>query len=753
MGLEKERRLGPYTIVAPLGAGGRGEVYRALDRRLERHVALKVLPPQLSREPQALAWFEREAKVLAALSHPHILTIFDVGTEHDVSFVVTELLEGETLRTRIARQPIAWRESVGIARDIARGLAAAHSRGVVHRDLKPENVFIATGGLVKILDFGLARMEQPPEASDPSATILSDPELAGTVPYLSPEQLRGKMADARSDIFSFGCTLFEMVTGSQPFSGATQAETIAAILRDPTPSIRAAAPDAPESLDALVRACLEKAPDARLQSAADVLTALGAVSSDAGATAPSHGRATHGIASIAVLPFEDASGSADTEYLCDGLTDRIIDALSQLPGLRVMARSTVFRYKGRGVTPHSIGRDLGVQTILTGRVTNRGDVVSMQIELVDTNDGARLWGAEHTAETHDLLGLLERVAVQVPAQLRLKLLPREEERMRRRPTESENAFRLYLQGRFYLSKRTQSGLLRALELFEQALQEDALFPLAHSGLAEAYALLGGFLYLPASEAYSKARIEVTRALELDPNLAEAHATLAMVKYRYEWDWSGCEREFRLALQTNPSYAMAHSWYAVFLVLMQRFEAGLASMDAALALDPMSVVQQWTRGYILYYTRDFDAALQQHRQALAMDPTFARVHVDAGIIHALRGDYRLAIEEVQKAASLLEDNPGLLASLGYVYALAGDRDEAHRILADLAARSKRRPVSPFTVALIHVGLGDVDAAFEWLGRSLEQREDALVSLKVNPRIDPLRGDPRLDALMRRVGLPE
>ena len=753
MGLEKDRRLGPYTIVTPLGAGGRGEVYRALDRRLERHVALKVLPPQLSRDPQALAWFEREAKVLAALSHPHLLTIFDVGTEGDVSFVVTELLEGETLRQRIARQPFAWRDSVAVARDIARGLAAAHSRGVIHRDLKPENVFVAAGGLVKILDFGLARMEQPPESSDPAATILSDPVLAGTVPYLAPEQLRGSVADARSDIFSFGCVLFEMVTGSQPFSGATQAEIIAAILRDPTPSIRRAAPDAPESLDAIVRACLEKAPEARLQSATDLLGALDAVSENAGAIAAStRARPAQEVASIAVLPFEDTSGSADTEYLCDGLTDRIIDALSQLPGLRVMARSTVFRYKGRGVAPQSIGRDLGVQTILTGRVTQRGGVVSMQIELVDSKDGAHLWGTEHTAEMHDLLGLLERVAGQVPAQLRLKLLPREEERMRKRPTESEDAFRLYLQGRFYLSKRTQSGLRRALELFEQALQEDARFPLAHAGLADAYALLGGFGYLPAAEAYSKARIEVTKALDLDPNLAEAHTTLAMVKYRYEWDWSGCEREFRLALQANPSYAMAHSWYAVFLALMQRFDAALANMDAALALDPMSVVQHWTRGYILYYTRDFDAALRQHQQALVLDPMFARAHVDVGIIHALRGDFRLAIDEVQTAAGLLEDNPGLLASLGYIYALAGDHDEAHRILADLAAHSKRRPVSPFTVAFIHVGLGDADTAFDWLGRSLEQREDALVSLKVNPRIDPLRGDPRLDALMRSVGLP-
>ena len=749
MGLETDRQLGPYMIVAPLGAGGMGEVYRAFDRRLERQVALKVLPPSMSRDPQALARFRHEAKVLAALSHPHILTIFDVGTEANVSFVVTELLEGESLRTRIDRAPIPWLEAADIARGIARGLAAAHSRGVVHRDLKPENVFITTEKLVKLLDFGLAHMEPTP--ANESATIFVDPLLAGTIPYLSPEQLRGDATDSRSDLFSFGCVLFEMLTGSPPFTGATSAETMAAILRDATPAT--AAPDVPEFLDVLVRDCLEKSPAARIRSATEILSALdSATVRTASPAATTRVHSTTSIASVAVLPFEDADASPDTEYLRDGLTDRIIDALSQLPGLRVMARSTVFRYKGRAITPRRVGLELGVQAILTGRVERRGQAMSLQIELVDVADGARLWGAEHAGEGRDLLAVLEGVAVEVPAQLRLKLLPREEARLRKRPTESDAAFRLYLQGRFYWNKRTQSGLQRSLELFEQAVQEDPRFPLAHAGLADAYAILGGFGYLPAAEAYSKARIEATKALELDPDLAEAHSTLATVNYRFDWDWSGAEREFRLALRSNPGYAPAHQWQAVFQVLMGRFEAGLASGERALELDPMSVVVQWTRGYLLYYMRRFDDALEQHRRTLALDPTFARVHIDIGLIHALRGDFQAAIEELQKALGLLEDNPGLLASLGYVYALAGDRPEAGRILEELAARSKRRPVSAFTVALVHVGLGDVDAAFAWLERSLEHREDAMVSLKVNPRIDGLRGDPRLVSLMRRVGLP-
>ena len=752
MGLESDRQLGPYTIVAPLGAGGMGEVYRAFDRRLERHVALKVLPQHLSRDATALARFGHEAKVLAALSHPHILTIFDVGTEDSVSFVVTELLEGETLRARIARGPLPWREALDIARDIAKGLAAAHSRNVVHRDLKPENVFLATNGLVKLLDFGLAQMEQASVSQ--SVTLLVDPLLAGTVPYLAPEQLRGEAADARSDFFSFGCMLFEMLTSSPPFTGVTAAEIMAAILRDATPSATSAAPDVPAALEEIIGASLQKSPAARPQSAADLLDALDAVAGDPGAPAiTTSARAAGEIASVAVLPFEDPAASPDTEYLCDGLTDRIIDALSQVPRLRVMARSTVFRYKGRPVAPRSVGRELGVQAVLTGRVSHRRDDLSLQIELVDVADGARLWGAEHAVDAQDLLGMVERLAVEVPAQLQVQLQPREEQQLRKRPTENAAAFRLYLQGRFFWNKRTQRGLQRSVELFEQALQEDPRFPLAHAGLADAYSFLAGFGYLPAAEAYLKARLEVTTALELDPELAEAHSTLATVKYRYDWDWEGAEREFQLAIDSNPGYAPAHLWYAVFLVLTGRFEIGLARIDRAMELDPMSVAGHWTRGYLLYYGRRFDDALEQHRRALTLDPTFARAHVDVGIIHALRGDFRAGIDNLQKALGMLEDNASVLASLGYVYALAGDRAEAHRILDELVARSKRRPVSAFTVAMVHVGLGEADAAFTWFERAIEQREDAMVSVKVNPRLDPLRGDPRLDAVIRRIGLPE
>ena len=758
MALVAGRRLGPYEVLAPLGAGGMGEVYLARDERLERQVAIKVLPEHLSQDPQALVRFEREAKALAALSHPHILTVFDVGAETGMAFVVTELLEGETLRQRIARAPMPWREALQVAIAAAEGLAAAHSRGVIHGDLKPENVFLTRSGLVKLLDFGLARFESGPAGNVTQAvTLAGDSEaLTGTVPYMSPEQVRGLAADTRSDLFSFGSMLFEMLTGRPPFMGPSLPELMAAILRDPVPETAGAAAGMPPSLDQLVRACLQKQPEDRIQTARELAVALRAVTSDA-ATLVLPGAAGVGrrrsrrIDSVAILPIAAAGVTPETEYLCDGLTDRIIDTLSQLPRLRVMARSTVFRYKGRAVAPQVVGRELGVRAVLAGSATQRAETLTIQLELVEATDGARLWGTQFDCDLRNLVELQENLAAQISEQLQLKLLQKEKTRLRRRPTESSEAFRLYLQGRYFWNKRSRDGLFKSVEYFEQALQEDPRFPLAHAGLADAYWMLGGFGYLPPLEAYTKGKMEAVAALELDPTLAEAHSSLATVKYRFDWDWEGADREFRLALHYNPGYATGHLWYGAYLTLMGRFEAGIAAVEQALRLDPLSLVANWTRGYVLYYMRRFDAALEQYRRTLAIDPTFARVHIDVGLIHVLQGRYQAGIAEIQKAIGLMEESPNLLASLGYAYAVSGDRDEARKILTDLQAQSKRHYVSPFALAIVHVGLEDSNGALAWLEKSVEQREDALVSLRVNPRLDPLRSLPQFAALLRRVGL--
>ncbi len=756
MALATGMRLGPYEIQSPLGAGGMGEVYRARDARLERDVALKVLPAHLANDSTALERLQSEAKALAAISHRNIVTVFDIGTEAAISFVVMELLRGESLQARIARSPLPWREAVQVGMAIAEGLDAAHTSNVIHGDLKPDNVFLADGGAVKILDFGLARFDFSDAALSRSraptlAASMAEP-LGGTMTYMAPELIRGSPPNAQSDLFACGCLLYAMLSGAPPFDGGSVGETLAAILRDPMPRL-GAAHAVPPALEQLIAACLSKDPGERLRSARQLWIALEAVArgDDAVPLRPRPARrSSQSIDSLAILPLAHAGADPEVEYLCDGLTDRLIDTLSRLPGLRVMARATVFRYKGRSVDPQRLGRDLHVRATLTGRVVPHAQSLTLEFELVDTRDGARLWGEQFRCELCDIMELQETLAHQVTEQLRPRLLQREKRRLR--PTQNTEAFRLYLQGRFYWNKRSREGLLKSIEYFELSQQQDPRFALAHAGLADAYALLGGFSFMPPQEAYAKAKLEAARALELDPTLAEAHVSIATVRYRFDWDWEGAEKSFRLGLKHNSGYATGHHWYAVFQSLLGRFDAALASMDRAIDLDPLSIAVNWSKGYIFYYMRRYAAAIEQGRQALAIDPTFAHVHVDIGLAHVMQGDFQAGIEAIRKGIDLLEPSPRLLAPLGYAYGRAGDKQEARRILADLVAMAKRHYVSPFILAMLHVGLDEVDPAFAYLEQSLTLREDALVSLTVNPRLDPLRSDPRFATLLQRVGLP-
>jgi serine/threonine-protein kinase len=732
-----------------------GEVYRARDARLDRDVALKVLPESLAADPQALARFEREAKVLAALSHPNILTIFDVGSDAGVAFVVTELLRGETLRERIRRSPIPWREAQGIAVAIAESLAAAHAKGVVHGDVKPDNLFITEEGVPKILDFGLAELlSMPADTTTRTVTVSRETRIEGTIPYMAPERVRGDAPSPASDLYAFGCTLFEMLTGMRPFTGPSFPELLASILRDPAPRLGEDA-DAPSGLDQVVHACLQKDPEDRIRSASELAVALRAVSGSSSESL------VHPIVprqpskrfdSVAVLPILDTDGTSETEYLCDGITERVIDGLSRVPALRVMARSTVFRFKRLAVDPQSAGKELGVRGVLVGLISHLEEDWLIRMELVDALDGARVWGFERKFGKSELAEIPDALVAEISARLRSGGAVPRRETQRERPRRSAEAFRLYLQGRFYWNKRTRDGLLRSLELFDRAVEEDPRFALAHAGLADAYAMLGGFLFLPPEEAYASAKREAEIALEIDPGLGEPHCSLAQVKYRYEWDWIGAEREFRFAIHANPGYATAHSWYGVYLVLMQRFDEGTREIDRALELDPLSVVARWTRGYLLYYMRRFEDALDEYRTALALDPTFARVHIDVGLVFAMQGRFEAAIEEIRKAIGLLEQSPALLASLGWAHGVAGDRSAAEKILEELRSAPPARAATAFATALVHVGLGQFDAAFESFEASLARREDALVSLKVNPRLDPLRQDPRFTSLVRRVGMP-
>lgn len=762
MALSPGARLGPYEIVSLLGAGGMGEVYRARDSRLGREVAIKVLPEHLAGNPTALARFEREARAVAALSHPNILAIHDFGAQEGAVYAVTELLEGETLRARLERSPLGWRKAVDIGVALADGLAAAHAKDITHRDLKPENIFLTSDGRVKILDFGLARAG-PATADDQTepGTVL------GTVGYMSPEQVRGEPADARSDIFAFGCVLYEMVAGQRAFRRPTAPETMTAILNDdPAPAGR----EAPAELEREIAHCLEKSPPQRFQSAHDVAFALRAIGpGQAGGL--SHTvwiaaalavllaaaffywlyRPAGAIDSLAVLPFANVGGDPNKEYLSDGITENLINSLSQLPKLRVTARTLAFRYKGPQVDLQKAGRDLNVRAVLTGRVVERDGALNIQADLVKVDDGSQLWGRQYGRKFSDILTLQEEIAREVSEKLHLKPAAEQQKRLAKRSTENTEAYQAYLKGRYYWNRRTTQTLKRAVEYFQQAIDKDPGYALAYAGLADCYAVYAGYQVEPPRASGPKAMAAATKALEIDDTLAEAHASLAYTKTHYERDWAGAEREFRRSIELDPNYPTAHHWYGIYLGATGQTEQAIASLKRAQQRDPLSPIIGATLGWELNNARHYDEAIEEIRKTLDMEPSFATGRWWLGLLYEQKAMYREAIAEFQRAYELSEGNPYARGALGHAYALSGNPEKALQVLADLRELAKSRYVAPFETALIYTGLGEKERAFEWLEKAFEDRSWGMVLLKVDPRFDRLRADPRFAGLLRRMGL--
>lgn len=756
MTLQTGINIGPYLILSPLGSGGMGEVFRARDTRLDREVAIKVLPQKTADDPEALRRFEREAKALAALSHPNILTIHDFGEEGGIHYAVTELLDGETLRDRISRSVIPWETAVEIMIAVAEGLYAAHSRNIIHRDLKPENVFLASA-VVKILDFGLAHVDALIPTSDESSALTMQQEtlpgtVLGTINYMSPEQIRGLVIDHRTDLFSFGCVLYEMLTGSRPFLRDTAADTMAAVLMSQPPQLRKSGVSLPSELEEIIARCLMKQPEMRYQCAQDLIFALQTLKKSEHALVesptPRPRKSRRAIDSIAILPLVNVTGDPEAEYLCDGITETIINTLSQLPKIRVMARSTVFRYKGQIVDPQNVGADLNVRAVLTGRLILRGETLHIQVELVDVKDGSQLWGDRYSRMLSDIFEVQEEIAREISTKLRVRLIDEEKKRLAKRYTKNTEAYTLYLRGRYHWNKRTEEGFYKAIDYFEQAIRQDPKLALAYSGLSDCYGLLAGFHYIDMAEGYARARDLALRSLEIDDSLAEGHASLAIVRYRVDWNWYETEREFKRAIELNPGYTMAHHWYSVYLVMMGRFEEALAEIERAIELDPLSLVINWTRGFLYYYLRQYDKAIDYLHKTLDLEPGFSRAYYDLGVILVQKGMIPEANEEFQKWGESAERHAATEAMFGYAYAIAGRTEEAQQILRQF---EKAPRVSAYSAALICVALGQTDDAFAWLEKSLQGREDGLVSLKVNPRFDPLRSDPRFESLLLRIGL--
>ncbi|MBZ0268221.1 protein kinase [bacterium] len=747
------RTIGHYRILEKIGSGGMGDVYRAEDLRLGRDVAVKALPDSLATDPAALARFQREARAVAALSHPNTAAIHDLVLENDAPFAIMELLQGETLRGVLRRRgAIPAQEAVAWAVQIASGIGAAHAKGIVHRDLKPEHVFVSPEGRLKILDFGLAKR------TDPSPLAVDGPTLAettspgtilGTISYMAPEQLRGEDVDPRADLFAFGIVLHEIVTGTHPFRRASPAETASAILRDEPPPLREGAPGLPDELGALVGHCLRKNRADRPASAAEVLMRLEhAAGSPPAAAAP--GAA---IDSLAVLPFLNESGREDTDYLVDGLADMLIDNLSQLPRLKVMARSTVLRYRDRDVSPGDVGHELGVRAVLTGRLQERRDTLVIRAELVDASDGTRLWGARFDRPRADLLAIEDEIAREISDRLRFELTTEERVRLTKRHTENPEAHEAYLQGRFVWNRwKTPEGMRTAIGFFERALELDPLYARAFAGLADSHSVLGNVKALPPQEAYPNAKNAALQGLAIDDTLAELHTSLGFIQRNWDWDWNGADASFRRAIECNPGYATGHRWYAGLLSILGRHEEAVERAKHALDLDPLSLIIHTAVGDVLYYAGRNEESMEYYRRSIDMDPNFLPGHTDLARALEQAGRYEEAIAEFRRAEALAPKGPPEPSSgLAHVYARMGRRDDALVIVDRLVEMSRTRYVSPYGLGSIHACLGDTDTALDWLERAFDEHDQTLVLLKVHPRLERIREHPRCRELLRKMRL--
>src|ERR1044071_9470946 len=793
-----------YRVVEKIGEGGQGTVFKMIDTSLDRPAAIKVLPPDLTDRASNLVRFEREAKLASSLDHPNICTIFGLHKVGDIQFIAMQYIEGRNVRDLVGGQPLDLRRALSIAIQVTDALAAAHSRGIAHRDIKARNVMVTRSGTVKVLDFGLAKLMESPQStsSDPHLTEAGVPY--GTSTYAAPEQAQGLKADHRADIFSTGVLLYEMLAGTWPFRGKTALDVrYAVVYHKPKPIVEARGEDSPalRRIQEILDKALAKAPEDRYQRIEDmrsdlqellrefeVDSSVGNTLTDAPATTavprliaanrfwttprkitaaavvllvvvalsliafrsnPRSEAVDSTINALAVLPFTNTD--PNSEYLSDGITESLIDSLSRVPNLKVKSSSTVFHYKGRETDLEKIGRELGVHALLSGNISQVGDDLSVNVELIDVRDDSHIWGERYGRKVSEVVALPQQISRDVSQRLRSRSENMDHAQLTRNYSPDSEAYRLYLQGRYNWNKRTVEGLRSGIEYFGKAIMRDQDYALAYAGLADCYLLLNVYNVTSADDSYPKADAASRRALSINESLAEAHTSLAFVSYRYYLKWAEAEQHFKKAITLNPNYATAHQWYASYLAAVGRLDEAVVEGKTAHELEPFSLTMYSDYIRDLYYAGRLDEARKESLKLSELDPSFARAHYELGLVLEEEGELDEAIAEFKTGLKMLPDNVAALTALGHAQGRAGKRADAEKAIERLRELSKQQYVSPFQTAEISAGMDERKLAIEWLEKSRDERFNWMPFIKVDPVLKNLRSDPRFIELAKSLGL--